>query len=172
MNAPARDTAFEELYRKHQSGIRSFLRSFTNLNHDEVEDVLQETFIRVSCHDMSLIEHPVAWMRTVARNRVCQYLTSRQLRLGFHSDAQTQFMILKPHIEPEPTKIEHEVRWQHRKQWLQDIISKRPPTERETLRLFYIEEMPTGEIAKMESVTKSAITMRLHRFRRETLGMV
>jgi RNA polymerase sigma-70 factor, ECF subfamily len=157
--------AEEDLYRKYRGAVSRIAGSFNELDADETEDVVQEAFVRAfrALPSLKDPERFAAWLFTIARNRARSYLTSR----GTHQKAaedQAREQQLAGDLAPAASEqLEHEAALKA----VRDVIEalKEGP-EKETVRLFYLEgTLSAREIAQRMGVGKSAVTMRLERFR-------
>jgi RNA polymerase sigma-70 factor (ECF subfamily) len=138
-------------------------RSFAELDHDDIEDVIQESFVR-AFQNLGRLEDPGRfgpWLLTIARNRALTRLARRRAGSELADELERE---VDAHLEPSDppdTSREAELAVVRR------VIDELPEgPEKETVRLFYVEgELSAREIAQRLGVGKSAITMRLERFR-------
>jgi RNA polymerase sigma-70 factor (ECF subfamily) len=139
-------------------------RGFASLDPDEVEDVVQETFIR-AFRGLARLEDAarlLPWILTIARNRALTRLARRRAEAegaaGLEREAEAVGTDLVTPPDPE-AHLELEI--------VRRVVAELPDgPEKETVRLFYVEgEFSAREIAQRLGVGKSAITMRLERFR-------
>lgn len=152
------------LYDAHRPDVFRVARGFGGLGYDDVEDIVQETFVRAFRHLGKLQQHArfLPWLLTIARNRSLSRLARRQAEAAtaaeFGREAEAH---LELEAEPPDTQVELELEVVRR------IISSLPEgPEKETVHLFYVEgKLSAREIAERLGVGKSAITMRLERFR-------
>lgn len=156
--------AHRALYDAHRPDVFRLARSFGGLGSDDVEDVVQETFVRAFRHLGKLQQHArfLPWLLTIARNRALSRLARRRAESAtaaeFGREAEAH---LELESEPPDTQVELELELVRR------VISSLPEgPEKETVHLFYVEgKLSAREIAERLGVGKSAITMRLERFR-------
>nr|UXE44850.1 hypothetical protein Hi04_10k_c3807_00015 [uncultured bacterium] len=156
------ETAHRWLYRGYRRGVVRVCAAFASLDSDEVEDVVQETFVRALRH-LGQLKSPEAfepWLLAIARNRALSML-ERKATAARVRDEVAQQPLAPPEVVPEALKREAAA------QVVRDLIASLPEgAEKETARIFYIEGSATArEIAEREGVGKSAVTMRLERFR-------
>lgn len=156
--------AQQALHDRHRPAVRRLARAFAELDADDVEDVVQEAFVR-AFRALARLKEPARfgpWLLVIARNRALSFLARRRAGSDL-ADAVAQET--EGAAEPEPNlpdggaAAEVEV--------VRRIISDLPEgPEKETIRLFYLEgELSARQIADRLGVGKSAITMRLERFR-------
>jgi RNA polymerase sigma-70 factor (ECF subfamily) len=152
------------LYDRHRPGVWRVARSFGDFDADDVEDVVQEAFVR-AFRSLAKLEQPArfgAWLLTIARNRALSRLARRKARGELVEELTREAEAAGGEEAPLPDPeagAELEV--------VRRIIADLPEgPEKETVRLFYIEgQLSAREIADRLGVGKSAITMRLERFR-------
>lgn len=156
------EAAYRELYRRYRPAVVRLLGAFGALDADDVEDVVQESFVR-AFKALPGLENPRAfepWLLTIARNRAltstARKESARQVRAQLGAEATPTCELV-----PEALQRELEAGVVRR---LIDELPQGP--ERETAQLFYVEGGWTArQIADREGVGKSAVTMRLERFR-------
>ena len=156
--------AHRQLYDRYRPAVFRVARSFGDLDRDEVDDVVQEAFVR-GFQALPKLKEPARfgpWLLTIARNRALTRLARRRSAqelsedLGRETEAQEGADPAESNSE-----VEAEVEVVRR------IIAELPEgPEKETVHLFYVEgKLSAREIADKLGVGKSAITMRLERFR-------
>lgn len=156
--------ALRALYDRHRPLVWRLARAFADLDADDVEDVVQESFVRAfrSLQGLKDSRRFGPWLLTIARNRALSRLARRRAgtelaeELAREAEASAAGEVDQP--DPE-AGAEVEV--------VRRVIAELPEgPEKETVRLFYLEgELSAREIADRLGVGKSAITMRLERFR-------
>lgn len=156
--------ALRELYDAHRPDVWRVARSFAGLRSDDADDVVQETFVRAFRH-LAKLKQPgrfLPWLLMIARNRSLTRLAKRQtestVKTEFGREAEVHLEVEA--LQPEPdSELELEV--------VRRVIDSLPEgPEKETVHLFYVEgKLTAREIAERMGVGRSAITMRLERFR-------
>jgi RNA polymerase sigma-70 factor (ECF subfamily) len=156
--------AHRALYDRHRPAVWRVARGFADLDADEVDDLVQETFVR-AFRGLAGLKEPARfgpWLLTIARNRALSRLARRRAGLGLVEELTREAEVAA--TEPlaaagEEAGAELEL--------VRRIIGELPDgPEKETVRLFYVEgELSARQIAERLGVGKSAITMRLERFR-------
>lgn len=154
-------TAFEALYRSTRPLVARLLAGFATLDADEVEDVIQDTYVRAfralpRLKDPSAFE---AWLLSIARNRARSRL-ERQVQVRRLEESVEPLPEYVP-LVPEALQLERDMAA------VRALIEELPEgEEKRTVWLFYVEgELSAREIAERLGVGKSAVTMRLERFR-------
>jgi RNA polymerase sigma-70 factor (ECF subfamily) len=156
--------AFRDLYDRHRPGVWRVARSFADLDADEVEDVVQETFVR-GFRSLEKLREPARfgpWLLTIARNRALSRLARRRAggELRDELTREAEVAATEPSGPPDPDAAAE-------LDLVRRIIAELPEgPEKETVHLFYVEgQLSARQIAERLGVGKSAITMRLERFR-------
>jgi len=165
LGGPPGKQAEDELYRRHRTAVTRLVQSFGDLDRDECEDVVQDAFVRAFRALGTLKERDrfAPWLFTIARNRARSFLTSRASHRRAAEEATRQTLLLGDHVPAASSALEKEVEARA----VRDVIEGlREGPEKETVRLFYLEgTLSAREIAQRMGVGKSAVTMRLERFR-------
>lgn len=162
--AAGEPVALRALYDAHRPDVYRVARSFGGLGSDDVEDVVQESFVRAFRHLGKLQQHArfLPWLLTIARNRSLSRLARRQADAATATEYGRE---AEAHLEVEsgPPDLEAELELDV----VRRVIASLPEgPEKETVHLFYVEgKLSAREIAERLGVGKSAITMRLERFR-------
>ncbi|NTX01365.1 RNA polymerase sigma factor [Myxococcus llanfairpwllgwyngyllgogerychwyrndrobwllllantysiliogogogochensis] len=160
--ASGETSAFSELYRRTRPLVARLMAGFAPLDPDEVEDVIQETFVRAFRALPRLKEAGAfeAWLLSIARNRARTRLERKASVRRLEDDIADPEPETVPAL-PEALQLERDI------EVVRQLISELPEgEEKRTVQLFYIEgELSAREIAEQLGVGKSAVTMRLERFR-------
>lgn len=161
--ARGEEQALAELYRRSRPAVMRLVSAFAVLDADELEDVVQETFVR-AFRGLPQLREPAAfpsWLLSIARNRA---------RTRAQQKAQAESVQFAISHEPEPQTvgtIPEALRLERDLEVVRTLIAELPEgSEKRTVELFYVEgKSSASEIAEQLGVGKSAITMRLERFR-------
>src|SRR5882672_934590 len=162
---PRSKAAEEEIYRRYRPAVSRLAVSFNELDPDEAADVVQEAFVRAfrALGSLKDRERFAAWLFTIARNRARSYLTSRATHHKAAEDATREAQLLEDHDPAASHALEKEAEMRAVREVI-DALREGP--EKETVRLFYLDgTLSAREIAMRMGVGKSAVTMRLERFR-------
>jgi RNA polymerase sigma-70 factor (ECF subfamily) len=150
------DTALRELFARHAPWLAARLRKA--LPSDDVEDVLQETFLAVWKNAKTYRPQgaPEAWLWVIARNQAAQLLRKR-------GPAATALLDEGP-LAADPAESAA-VRADHA---TAAAAALGPPgcPEREVWRLLYEEDRPVAEVAVLTGVPEGTVKSRAHRARR------
>jgi RNA polymerase sigma-70 factor (ECF subfamily) len=151
------------LYDRYRPAAYRVARGFGELDRDDVEDVVQEAFVRAFKNLAGLKDRARfgPWLLTITRNRALTRLARRRASQEMADDLGREADVAGEAQEPVDSTAEAEIEVVRR------IIAELPEgPEKETVHLFYVEgKLSAREIAERLGVGKSAITMRLERFR-------
>lgn len=163
--------AFRALYDRHRPKVHRLARAFAALDADDAEDVVQDAFVRAFA-SLAKLGQPGRfgpWLLAIARNRALSRLGRRKAGDRLAEELSHELGTLAEGFSAVPeagAEAELEV--------VRKIVAALPDgPEKETVRLFYLEgELSAREIAARLGVGKSAITMRLERFRAKVKARV
>ncbi|RKH45817.1 RNA polymerase sigma factor [Corallococcus sicarius] len=155
-------SAFSELYRSTRPMVARLVAGFGTLDADEVEDVLQESYVR-AFRGLPRLKEASAftpWLLTIARNRARTRLERRNALQRMEEDLADPEPETVPAL-PSALQVERDIAV------VRQLIAELPEgEEKKTVQLFYIEgQLTAREIAEQLGVGKSTVTMRLDRFR-------
>lgn len=142
--------------------VARLVAGFGTLDADEVEDVLQESYVR-AFRGLPRLKEASAftpWLLTIARNRARTRLERRNALQRMEEDLADPEPETVPAL-PSALQVERDIAV------VRQLIAELPEgEEKKTVQLFYIEgQLTAREIAERLGVGKSTVTMRLDRFR-------
>jgi RNA polymerase sigma-70 factor (ECF subfamily) len=163
--------ALRALYDRHRPAVFRAARAFASLDAADVDDVVQDAFVR-AFGALGRLQDPsrfCPWLLAIARNRALSRLERRHAGADLEEQLAREAVALGPAEGPD---AEREAR--EDVALVRRIVDELPDgPEKETVRLFYVEgELSAREIADRLGVGKSAITMRLERFRAKVKARV
>lgn len=124
---------------------------------ERAEDVAQETFLRAYEHLDSFrgASAFATWLYRIAYNRAAEYCRRQRSfgRLDERCRAVADEEVSAERYDPETV-----VRMRH-------ALLRLPPDDRALVTLFYEEEFPVAEIARMMNLSQANVKVRLHRIR-------
>ena len=156
------EAACRQLYLTWRPGVLRLLEGFAQLDSDEREDLVQDIFTRAfrAIGNLKSPETFEGWLYSIARNRGLSALSRKNTRRDV-TERYVQEQNDSADLIPESVRTELDITVVRR---CIDALPEGP--EKETVRLFYVEgELSAREIAEKMGVGKSAVTMRLERFR-------
>jgi RNA polymerase sigma-70 factor (ECF subfamily) len=157
-------TAHRLLYDRHRPAAWRVARSFADFDADDVDDVVQEAFVR-GFRSLASLEDPARfgpWLLTITRNRALSRLARRRAGAELAGELTRESEAAVPQ-EPLRSDLDVEAELAVVRRVIADLPAG---PEQETVHLFYVEgDLSARQIADRLGVGKSAITMRLERFR-------
>lgn len=155
--------AYRQLYDKYRPLAWRVARGFGDFDRDDVDDVVQESFVRAFRSVGALKDRARfgPWLLTIVRNRSLSRLARRRAASEMADELEREAESAEAEAHPLDDTAEAELEVVRR------VIAELPDgPEKETVHLFYVEgKLSAREIADRLGVGKSAITMRLERFR-------
>lgn len=158
--------AFESLVRMHQQRVFSHCYRLAH-NTAEAEDLSAETFVRAFQHLATLRADPsiIHWLLRVANNLGVSALRKRGTRATIDLDEIQEVASSAP--TPEEDTIAR-----YRQEVVRRCVDKLSPKERVAVLMFYLEERPLEEIAKVLGCGLAGAKSRVHRSRHRLREMV
>lgn len=156
------DAAYRALYQRFRSSVVRLLEGFSQLDADDREDIVQETFTRAfkSVDRLKAASAFEGWLYTIARNRALSAIerkaSAARTRSDFAAESEDSSQLVPESVQAE---LDLEI--------VRELIAGLPEgPEKQTVTMFYVEgQLTAREIAEKLGVGKSAVTMRLERFR-------
>jgi len=159
------EAAYRALYERFRPGVLRLLDAFGSLDADDREDIVQETFTR-AFRALPRLKANAAfqgWLYAIARNRALTAAELKGNRQRTRNDYAAEATLEEPVEALVPDALKSEVD----EAVVRELIAALPEgPEKQTVHLFYVEgQLTTQQIADRLGVGKSAVTMRLERFR-------
>lgn len=142
--------AFARLVVRHRPAVEALLERM--LPCDEVEDVLQEVFLRAYL-GISRLRDPErfgSWLCGIGANLAKMRLRQRAVRPSFAVGG------IDAAVELEEREL---------LQTVQDAVALLPPAQRDAVLMHYLDDLSCEEIARLLGTTAGAVRVRLHRAR-------
>jgi len=158
--------AFESLVQMHQQRVYAHCYRMLN-NSAEAEDLSSETFLRAFQHLGSLRAEPsiVFWLLRVANNLGISMLRKRSTRPEVELEALQE----QPSDTPTPEEQTIELA---RRDVVKKCLQQLAPQDRTAVLMFYLEERPLEEIAKVLGCGVAGAKSRVHRARHKLRELV
>ncbi|MDO8588696.1 MAG: sigma-70 family RNA polymerase sigma factor [Armatimonadota bacterium] len=164
-------TAMEELFRRYQRPLYSYVRRVVNSN-ELAEDVVQETFIRLCrCQPSQRPETGkfATWLYTIATN-LCRDAFRRSMRRPERPVSEIyeddEAPITADLWSPEPRSVESETLQRELRRQVRSAIDALPKRERIAVLLREYQGLAYDEIADAMGCTTGSVKLLLHRGRR------
>ena len=154
------DTALRQLFDRNAPWLAARLRKA--LPSDDVEDVLQETFLAVwkNAGTYQPRGAPAAWLWVIARNQAAMLLRKRgQPPVPLPSDEIGE---TAPSADPAEAVLARA----ELAAATQALSGADRHAEREVWQLLYVEDRPVAEVAELTGVPEGTVKSRAHRARR------
>jgi RNA polymerase sigma-70 factor (ECF subfamily) len=150
------DTALRQLFDRHAPWLAA--RLSRALPPEDVEDVLQETFLAVwkNARTYQPQGSPTAWIWVIARNQSAQLLRRR----GPVTEA------LLDEDGPSADPVEAALTRADLNAAATAALGPSGGPEREVWRLMYVEDRPVAEVAELMGIPEGTVKSRAHRARR------
>src|SRR5207237_1179921 len=102
--------AEEELYRRYRGAVARLAGSFSELDSDEADDVVQEAFVRAfrALGSLKDRERFAAWLFTIARNRARSYLSARSTHCKAAEESVREARLLEDSVPAANEQVEKE----------------------------------------------------------------
>ncbi|MFL5249954.1 MAG: RNA polymerase sigma factor, partial [Myxococcales bacterium] len=102
--------AEEELYRRYRMAVQRLASTFSELDPDEVDDVVQESFVRAfrALKGLKDPERFSAWLFTIARNRARSYRTARSTHARAVEEATRESNLAEESVPAASVQLERE----------------------------------------------------------------
>lgn len=139
-------TEFDRLLEQFRPAAERWVRFRVNQPQD-AEDILQETYL-AAYQGFSRLSDPSLfrpWLIGIARNKWMDWIRKKEKRQEVTMDSLPD----RPAAGKEPA-------------WVSDTLECLPPKDRRMLLLFYQEQLPQSEIARMLRIPEGTVKSRLH----------
>ena len=143
----------------------AFIRKAVGIlrNHEEAEDIVQETFVKIYLHGKKLkkmegIEFKSWAYKILVNTAISRYRKISKKWQAESADPLDLELASEKHLSTEDIVLESET-----KSITADLISRLPKPLARLVSLYYIEDKPYKEIAEKESLTIPALKMKLFR---------
>jgi RNA polymerase sigma-70 factor (ECF subfamily) len=158
--------AFESLVRLHQQRVFAHCYRLVS-NSAEAEDLSAETFVRAFQHLGSLRADPsvVHWLLRVANNLCISSLRKRSTRPTVELDEARE--VPSSAALPEDQMLMHA-----RQDTVRQCLNQLAPKERMAVLMFYLEDRPLDEIARVLECGLAGAKSRVHRARHKLRALV
>lgn len=156
LNPKTQNVAFQKLLRDYQRPLYSQIRNIV-LNHDDADDVLQNTFIKVFKHlkDFKGDSKLFSWMYRIATNEAITFINQKAKRNGTTSEAlQTKLVDnLKADVYFDGSEIQIK---------LQKAIAALPDKQQLVFKMKYYEEIKYEDMSEILGTSVGALKASYH----------
>ena len=156
LNPKTQNVAFQKLLRDYQRPLYNHIRNIV-LNHDDADDVLQNTFVKVFKYlkDFKGDSKLFSWIYRIATNEAITFINQKAKRNGITSEAlQTKIVDnLKADIYFDGNEIQIK---------LQKAVAILPEKQQLVFKMKYYEELKYEEISKILGTSVGALKASYH----------
>jgi len=155
-NEKTRDLAFNSLVKKYQERLYWHIRKIV-LNHDDADDILQNTFVKVwrSIDKFREESSLYTWLYRIATNESLTFINSNKRRSLIPMNDTSEFLM--NNLESDVYFDGDEIQLR-----LQEAILKLPEKQRIVFNLKYFEEMKYEDMSKVLDTSVGALKASFH----------
>lgn len=156
LHPKTQNTAFQKLVREYQRPLYNHIRNIV-LNHDDTDDVLQNTFVKVFQHLKSFKGDSklFSWVYRIATNEAITFINQKAKRNGTTSEAMQTKIVenLQSDVYFDGTEIQLK---------LQKAIALLPEKQQLVFKMKYFEELKYEEISEILGTSVGALKASYH----------
>ena len=156
LNPKTQNVAFQKLLRDYQRPLYNHIRSIV-LNHDDADDVLQNTFIKVFQYlkDFKGESKLFSWMYRIATNEAITFINQKAKRNGTTSEAMQTKIVdnLKADTYFDGNEIQIK---------LQKAVALLPEKQQLIFKMKYYEELKYEELSEILGTSVGALKASYH----------
>ena len=156
LNSKTQNIAFQKLLQDYQRPLYNHIRNIV-LNHDDADDVLQNTFIKVFQYlkDFKGESKLFSWMYRIATNEAITFINQKAKRNGTTSEAMQTKIVdnLKADTYFDGNEIQMK---------LQKAISLLPEKQQLVFKMKYYEELKYEELSEILGTSVGALKASYH----------
>ncbi len=166
LNPKTQNIAFQKLLRDYQRPLYNHIRNIV-LNHDDADDVLQNTFVKVFQHlkDFKGESKLFSWMYRIATNEAITFINKKAKRNGTTSEAMQTKIIdnLKADTYFDGNEIQIK---------LQKAVALLPQKQQLVFKMKYYEELKYEELSEILGTSVGALKASYHHAVKKIEGFV
>ena len=156
LNPKTQNQAFQKLLKEYQKPLYNHVRNIL-LNHDDTDDVLQNTFVKVfqNLNKFKGESKLFSWMYRIATNEALTFLNQKAKKSGISSETLQSKAIdnLKADIHFDGNEIQIK---------LQKAILQLPEKQQLVFKMKYFEELKYEEISEILGTSMGALKASYH----------
>jgi RNA polymerase sigma-70 factor (ECF subfamily) len=156
LNPKTQNVAFQKLLRDYQRPLYNHIRNIV-LNHDDADDVLQNTFIKVFQYlkDFKGESKLFSWMYRIATNEAITFIKQKAIRNATTSEAMQTRIVdnLKADIFFDGNEIQIK---------LQKAVALLPEKQQLVFKMKYYEEIKYEELSEILGTSVGALKASYH----------
>lgn len=156
LNPKTQNQAFQKLLKEYQKPLYNHIRNIV-LNHDDTDDVLQNTFVKVfqNLNKFKGESKLFSWMYRIATNEALTFLNQKARKSGISSEELQNKAInnLKADVYFDGNEIQIK---------LQKAIIQLPEKQQLVFKMKYFEELKYEEISEILGTSVGALKASYH----------
>lgn len=156
LDPKTQNTAFQKLVREYQRPLYNHIRNIV-LNHDDTDDVLQNTFVKVFQHLKSFKGDSklFSWVYRIATNEAITFINQKAKRNGTTSEAMQTKIVenLQSDVYFDGNEIQLK---------LQKAIALLPEKQQLVFKMKYFEELKYEEMSEILGTSVGALKASYH----------
>jgi RNA polymerase sigma-70 factor (ECF subfamily) len=169
-----KESAFNELVSRYQDRLHNFLYRYTH-NHQDCEDLVQETFLRVhkSKHSYERIAKFSTWMYTIALNlaKSLYKKKKRMYKVSIHKD-ESDPDDRELHIEDSSILQDETLHEKLCMEELEKALMELPEDFREVIILRDLQQLSYEEISEITKIPMGTVKSRINRGRAQIKDLI
>lgn len=156
LDPKTQNAAFEKLLHQYQKPLYSHIRNII-LNHDDTDDVLQNTFVKVFRHLNTFKGESklFSWMYRIATNEAITFLKLKAKRNGVTSEAMQERLIGNLKADAYFDGNEIQIKLQH-------AIALLPQKQQLVFKMRYFEEIKYEDMSEILGTSVGALKASYH----------
>lgn len=143
LNPKTQNEAFRKLVREYQRPLYAHIRNMV-LNHDDTDDVLQNTFVKVfqNLKNFKGESKLYSWIYRIATNEAITFINTRAKKSGISSEELKDKMInnLEADVDYDGNEIQLK---------LQRAVATLPEKQQQVFKMKYYQELKYEEISEI-----------------------
>ena len=156
LDPKTQNVAFQKLLHNYQKPLYNLIRTIV-LNHDDTDDVLQNTFVKIfqNLKNFKGNSKLFSWMYRIATNEAITFINNKAKRNGTTSEAMQTKIVenLQSDVYFDGTEIQIK---------LQKAIVLLPEKQQLVFKMKYFEELKYEEISEILGTTVGALKASYH----------
>ncbi|TDP60888.1 RNA polymerase sigma factor [Flavobacterium dankookense] len=156
LNPKTQNTAFQKLLRDYQKPLYNHIRNIV-LNHDDADDVLQNTFVKVFQYlkDFKGDSKLFSWMYRIATNEAITFINQKAKKNNTTSEAMQTKIV--DNLKADSYFDGNEIQLK-----LQKAIALLPEKQQLVFKMKYFEEIKYEEMSKILGTSVGALKASYH----------
>ena len=145
-------SSIDELYRLHGEWLRALLRRRLRMQSADVDDIVQDTYLRIAKTDTRAIAHPKSYLSQIALN----LFRDRKRREAVRGDHRSATMAAAGQASATPGLLEQEAALE-----LARLVEEIPETYRDVFALSRFRHMSNADIAAHLGISVKTVEWRM-----------